>query len=67
VIEQIKSNPDSRRLIISAWNVGEQKWHFHRAILMQFYVSRGTLSASSTSGRRMSFWEFHSTSHRMLC
>jgi thymidylate synthase len=46
VIEQIKNTPDSRRLIISAWNVGEidnmalPPCH----LLFQFYVADGRLS-----------------------
>src|SRR5690606_17396187 len=46
LITQIKSNPNSRRLIISAWNVGE----LHKMALMpchamfQFYVAEGKLS-----------------------
>lgn len=46
LIDQIKNNPDSRRLLVSAWNVGEidrmalPPCH----ILFQFYVADGRLS-----------------------
>lgn len=46
LIDQIKNNPDSRRLIVSAWNVGEVQ---NMALppchtFFQFYVANGKLS-----------------------
>ncbi|MBE9568870.1 MAG: thymidylate synthase [Proteobacteria bacterium] len=46
IIDQIKNNPDSRRIIVSAWNVGEidnmalPPCH----MMFQFYVADGKLS-----------------------
>lgn len=70
VIEQIKKNPDSRRLIVSAWNVGDlanmalPPCH----LLLQFYVVQGKLSCKLTQRSADAFLgvPFNITSYSLL-
>ncbi|MFN2453254.1 MAG: thymidylate synthase [Pyrinomonadaceae bacterium] len=70
VIEELKADPDSRRLIVSAWNVGEldnmalPPCH----LLFQFYVAAGRLSCQLYQRSADSFLgvPFNITSYSLL-
>ncbi len=57
VVEQIKTNPDSRRLVVNAWNVAEiddmalAPCH----CLFQFYVQDGSFLPALSTERRCLF------------
>lgn len=70
VVEQLKTDPDSRRLIVSAWNVGELN---NMALppchlLFQFYVAQGRLSCQLYQRSADSFLgvPFNITSYSLL-
>ena len=69
VIQRIKTSPDSRRLIVTAWNPADVD---RMALppchcLFQFYVAEGDCRASSINARRIFSSAFHSISHPTHC
>jgi thymidylate synthase len=70
VIDEIKTNPDSRRLIVSAWNVGElDKMALAPChLLFQFYVAAGKLSCQMYQRSADSFLgvPYNMTSYSLL-
>jgi thymidylate synthase len=69
VIQTLKTNPDSRRMIVSAWNVGEidsmtlPPCH----TFFQFYTRELTLKERVDYGNRNNMWRLGQTISEMHC
>ncbi len=70
VVEQIRTSPDSRRLVVSAWNAAELPAHGAAPVSPALPVlggRRASSRAASTSAAATSSWASPSTSPRTRC
>ena len=69
VLQQLRQTPDSRRIIVSAWNVGElermklQPCH----AMFQFYVAQGRTAVVPAVPAQCRFLSGRAFQHRLLC
>jgi thymidylate synthase len=63
LIDELKTNPDSRRLMVSAWNVGE----LNHMILPPCHYGFQVYTRELSKGERMNYWFKKSKPNRDVC
>jgi thymidylate synthase len=63
LIEELKTNPDSRRLMVSAWNVGE----LHHMVLPPCHYGFQVYTKELSRGERMDYWFKNNKPNRDVC
>jgi len=63
LISELKSNPDSRRLIVSAWNVGE----VDKMVLPPCHYGFQVYTRELSKGERMDYWFKNNKPNRDVC